>query len=47
MTDYKCGHKTDGVIILDDNVMSMITYLQWAEEDNNLKTRKECFVCFL
>lgn len=47
MTDYKCSHKTDGVIILDDNLISMSAYLEWAEEENNLETRKECFDCFL
>ncbi len=44
---YKCGHTTDGVIILDDNIMSMSVYLEWAEEENNLKTKKECFDCYL
>ena len=47
MTDYKCGHKTDGVIILDDNIMSMTAYIQWAEEEKNLETREKCFDCFL
>jgi hypothetical protein len=47
MTDYKCGHKTNGVIILDDNLVSMSAYLQWAEEENNLETREKCFDCFL
>lgn len=47
MTIYKCGHKTKGVIILDDNLLSMSAYIIWAEEENNLRTRKECFDCFL
>ncbi len=47
MTDYKCGHKTDGVIILDDNLLSMSAYIEWAEEEKNLETRKECFDCYL
>lgn len=44
---YKCGHETNGLIILDDNIMSMTAYIQWAEEEKNLKTREECFDCFL
>ncbi len=44
---YKCGHNTKGVIILEDNIMSMTAYIQWAEEEKNLSTRKECFDCFL
>jgi len=46
MTDYKCGCKTNGMIVLDDNVLSMTAYLQWAEEENNLETRKICFDCW-
>jgi len=44
---YKCGHKTKGIIILDNNEMSMSKYIQWAEEEDNLNTNKECFDCFL
>ncbi len=47
MTEYECGCKTDGVIILNDNLLSMSVYLEWAEEENNLETRKECFDCYL
>lgn len=47
MTEYKCGHTTNGMIILDDSVISMSAYLQWAEEENNLETREKCFDCFL
>lgn len=47
MTKYRCGHETNGTIILDDNIMSMTTYIQWAEEDNNLRNREKCFDCFL
>ena len=47
MIKYKCGHTTDGMIILDDNEMSMLAYLEWAEEENNLETEKECFDCYL
>ena len=44
---YKCGHKTNKPIILDDNILSMSVYLEWAEVENNLETKKECFDCYL
>ena len=47
MIKYKCGHTTDGIIILDDNEMSMSVYLEWAEEENNSETQEECFDCYL
>ena len=47
MTEYKCGCKTDGVIILDDNLLSMSAYIDWAEVEDNLGTREECFDCYL
>ena len=47
MTKYKCGHETNGMIILDENIISMIAYLQWAEEEKNLETKEKCFDCFL
>ena len=47
MTEYKCGHTTNGMIVLDDNLLSMSAYIQWAEEGNNLETREECFDCYL
>lgn len=47
MIKYECGHETNGAIILDDNVLSMTIYIEWAEVENNLKTRKKCFDCYL
>jgi len=47
MTTYKCGHKTNGVIILDENILSMTAYIQWAEEEKQLILKDECFDCFL
>lgn len=44
---YKCGHETNGMIILDENILSMTAYIQWAEEENNLVTQKICFDCYL
>lgn len=45
--NYKCGHTTNDVIILDENLLSMSAYIEWAEEENNLETKKECFDCYL
>lgn len=47
MIKYKCGHETDGIIIMNDNIMSTTAYIQWSEEENNLETKKECFDCFV
>jgi len=47
MVKYKCGHETDGIIIMDSNIMSTTAYLQWAEEENNLETKEQCFDCYL
>jgi len=47
MVKYKCGHETSGVIIMDSNIMSTTAYLQWAEEENNLETKEQCFDCYL
>ena len=44
---YKCGHETHGMIILDDNELSLSVYIDWAEEENNLETMNECFDCYL
>jgi len=46
MTKYKCGHKTDGIIILDDNELSLCVYIDWAEVENNMETLEECFDCY-
>ncbi len=47
LNSYKCGHKTNGMIVMDDNLLSMFAYIQWAEEEKNLETKKECFDCYL
>lgn len=47
LNSYKCGHKTNGTIIMDDNELSMCIYIQWAEEEKNLETKQECFDCYL
>lgn len=47
MIEYACGHKTEGVIIMDSSILSIVTYLQWVEDEDNLRIQKECFDCFL
>ena len=47
MPKYKCGHTTKGVIILDESLLSMTAYIQWAEEEGNLESKEECFDCYL
>lgn len=46
MTKYKCGHKTDGVIILNDNLLSMVAYVEWADSVGVNGTKEQCFDCF-
>ena len=44
MTEYKCGHKTDGIIILEDNILSLFTYFVWAESVGVFGTRERMLV---
>lgn len=46
MTNYKCGHKTDGVIVIDGNVMSMATYFEWSESVGIFGDRSQCWECY-
>ena len=47
MTEYsKCEHKTDGVIILDDSVLSIIAYLTWSESVGVFGDRTVCWECW-
>jgi len=47
MTDYKCGHKTDGVIILDGTtVLSITAYFEWSETVGVFGDRSECWDCW-
>jgi len=47
MTDYKCGHETDGVIIMDDNELSYAFYLEWSESVGVFGSREQCFNCYI
>jgi hypothetical protein len=46
MTDYKCGHSQD-LLILDDNPLSMIAYLEWKDTVGRDGTKELCFGCYL
>jgi len=45
MTQYKCGH-TKELIILDDNPLSMIAYLDWKDTVGRDGTKEKCFDCY-
>ena len=45
MTDYKCGHSQD-LLILDDNPLSTIAYLEWKDTVGRDGTKELCFSCW-
>ena len=45
MTDYKCGHHQD-MLILDENVSSIIAYLEWKDTVGRDGTKELCFNCW-
>lgn len=47
MTKYKCGCETDGVIILDDNELSILAWLDWSETVGVSGNRDKCFDCYI
>ena len=46
MTKYKCGHKTNGVIILEDCVLSMSAYFEWANSVGISGDKSICWECW-
>lgn len=47
MTYYReCKHTTDGMIILDDNELSICAYLLWSESVGVFGKRLICFDCW-
>jgi len=46
VTEYKCGHKSDGVIIIDSNLLSISAYLTWTESVGLEGDRSECWDCY-
>jgi hypothetical protein len=45
MTEYKCGHSTE-LLILDDNPLSIIAYLEWVNSVGREGTKEFCFDCW-
>lgn len=46
MIEYKCGHESDGIIILDDNELSMSAYLEWFNGRGLNGTKELCWDCY-
>jgi len=46
MAKYKCGHEIGGIIILDDNELSMIAYLDWSETIGLRGEKSKCWNCY-
>ena len=47
MTYYKkCNHNSDGLIILDDNILSMSAYLDWAYDEGVFGKEEVCWTCY-
>ena len=44
--EYKCGHRTDGVIISDNNPLSVSAYLEWSKTVGINGDRSECYECW-
>jgi len=45
MTQYKCGHSQE-LLILDDNPLSIIAYLEWLNSVGRDGTKTFCFDCW-
>lgn len=43
---YGCGHESGGAIILDDNEMSMIAYLDWVDTVGMNGMKLTCWDCY-
>jgi len=46
MVKYKCGHKTNGAIILNDNFLSMTAYLDWIDSVGLNGDKTKCWECY-
>ena len=47
MKKYKCGHKTEAVIFLDSNELSISAYEDWSNTVGVFGTGEKCFNCYL
>lgn len=43
---YKCGHNSDGIIILDSNELSIAGYLVWLDSVGLQGSKELCFDCY-
>lgn len=46
MVKYNCGHETDGVIILDNSILSITAWLEWSETLGINGDKSQCWECF-
>lgn len=46
MVKYKCGHNTNGVIIMDSNPLSISAYLDWKDSVGFEGDSSQCFDCY-
>jgi len=46
MVKYKCGCISNGVIILDDSILSMNAYLDWVNSVGLNGDRTKCWSCY-
>ena len=46
MTEYKCGCINNGIIIMDDNELSMLGYLDWIDSVGLNGTKETCWNCW-
>jgi hypothetical protein len=45
MTEYKCGHKSE-TILLDSNFLSVAAYLEWKDSVGWNGDKSQCFACY-
>ena len=45
MTKYKCGHKSDAIII-DNNILSITAYLEWKDSVGYDGDKSQCWECW-
>jgi len=43
---YKCGCESDGIIILDNNKLSIMQWLEWSETAGIAGTKEQCWNCW-
>ncbi len=46
MTKYKCGHESNGVLVLDCGPLSITAYLEWSESVGVRGDKSQCWDCW-